>query len=120
MNRATSESITEAAREAFRASMEASGDAGLADAVTRETIADLVGGRTGFFDSETLTWTFDLEPSTRKFETGDDVETTLFQDANGPARGRVIGFEETTQQVEIRWDESGRVGLVDEALLVKI
>lgn len=56
----TNETVTKAAREAFQASKDATGDDGAAFESANEAIKALVGDRTGFFDQETLTWTFDV------------------------------------------------------------
>lgn len=51
--------VTARIREAFRASKAAGNDDGAAYEDVNETIAALVGDRTGTLDQETLTWTFD-------------------------------------------------------------
>lgn len=57
----TADQVTQAAREAFCASRDATGDDGCALDAANEAIVALVGERTGTFDQETLTWTFDSE-----------------------------------------------------------
>lgn len=65
MNTKTHTNVTAAARETYRASLDANGDHGVAEVATHEQIKAMVGERTGSFDAETLTWTFDSDAAER-------------------------------------------------------
>lgn len=54
--------ISAAARAAYEASLDATGDQGAALDAAAERVAELAGGRTGTFDAESLTWVFDDAP----------------------------------------------------------
>lgn len=56
----TNEMVTKTAREAFETTKRDTGDDGLAFEAANEAIREMVEGRTGTFDQETLTWTFDV------------------------------------------------------------
>lgn len=57
----SAETVTAAARTAYSASLDATGDHGCAYDAASDAIRELVGERTGTFDAETLTWTYDAD-----------------------------------------------------------
>lgn len=57
----TESEVTKAARAAYTSAKETGLDDGAALDNAHEVVRDLVGARTGYFDDETLAWTYDEE-----------------------------------------------------------
>lgn len=55
----TAEQITKAAREEYQRNLDANGDIGMALDAAGEKVREMAAGRTGMWDQETLTWSFD-------------------------------------------------------------
>lgn len=114
----TAAEITAAARETFDAAREAGLDPAAALDNAGEAVAALVGDRTGFFDQNTLTWTFDFDGPAIEVVTCTPVDTLTALDLAATQReqpgGRayVLSVAGHAQAVQLlHYPDANRAGL---------